>query len=287
MNYQEFISTRQRSDDLREFEDCPYGWRSAEAHTYPDPIPGFAYCGGSYAIEALHGPEYPDGNAFRVIIQFENDYPDLASAEFVLFYHYGRFVGQTVELNLFERLEMACRSSNLDDACRFVQDALGVESGDHASIFFSYCTGSDGPNEENWRTVDTGTRWGWMADYIRSELSVVDGRLQGDGARFGLCSVLKAKGFSEWQTGGGCMALSKEVGMCSVLVTDGGGLQLPEDGGAWMVGAHDEENQQIRDVFTSEGSLTIDEAIEQAIELAKTADMEQSARRRGDIKKEI
>jgi hypothetical protein len=165
MEFADFLATRQQSTDLRQFADSPYGANNNESDGQPEPVTGFAYCGGDYAIEEL-----PDAG-YRVFIQFEQNFPDLASAELELFYYYGRNVGITVDLNLFERLEMACRQSDLDAACRYIQDGLGVDSGDVAGIFFSYCEGSDGPNATNWRDGSLRTRFEWMRDYIRSETS--------------------------------------------------------------------------------------------------------------------
>lgn len=280
MNYREFISTRQASADLRTFLDGPYGTAQNREGAYPDPIPGFAYCGGSYAIEQL-----ADGGGYRVIIQFENDFPDLASAEFELFYYYGRHVGRTVELNLFERMEMACRSSDLDAACRYIQDGLGVESGDNAALFFSYCSESEGPNPENWRTRPAA-RFNWMRDYIRSELNVVEARLYdsdypGHFEPSTVIARLKLRGFVEAGTGGGCMAMSNPNfgGGVYVLATDND-CGLPTDEFC-LFGVYDDGGQPVG-TYQGDGA-GFENAYKQAIEHAQRLDMEQSAKRRGDL----
>lgn len=175
MNYQQFISTRQPSADLRQFDDCAYGANNNSPDTYPEPIAGFIY-GGSYSIRHDIAPA-DGGDVYTVFIQFEQTFADLESAELELWYYYGRDLGVTVDLDLFERLGMACRQSDLDAACRYIQDGLGQDDGGCAGMFFSTAEGCDGPNDTNWRKADLRQRFEWMRDYIRSELCEVDFRL--------------------------------------------------------------------------------------------------------------
>lgn len=176
MKFSEFIASRVHSDDLRQFPDSPYGARNNEPDTYEEPIEGYAYCDGSYAIQ---GP-YAQDNGYTVFIQFEQSFPDLLSAELELWYYYGRFVGNEVHPNFWERLEMACRSSDLDCACRYVQDGLGQHYGDTAALFFSHIEESGGPNSKNWRDANLELRFDWMRDYVSQELGTVSWRLQPD-----------------------------------------------------------------------------------------------------------
>lgn len=167
MTFQEFIATRQQSNDLRQFPDSPYGANNNEAGEPSHPIDGYAYCGGDYAIQRL-----PEGG-FRAFIQFEQDFRDLASAELELFYYHGRFAGQTFRPTFWDRLEMACRTSDLDAACRYIQDGLGQDDGGAAGMFFS----AEERGNEAFAVMPHRVRYLLLCDYIREELSEVDARL--------------------------------------------------------------------------------------------------------------
>lgn len=176
MKLSDFLATRTQHDDLRLLPDCPYGERNGggtgDDSVYADPVYGYAYEDGTRAIE-----QGSDG-VFTVYIQYDSTFRDLLSAELELWYYYGRFDGpQEVDLTLFDRLEMACLSSDLDAAARYVQDGLGVQSGDRAALFFSYVDGI-GPSEETWPNAPLRKRFEWMREYIRSELCEVDARLE-------------------------------------------------------------------------------------------------------------
>jgi hypothetical protein len=67
-----------------------------------------------------------------------------------------------------------------------------------------------------------------------------------------------------------------------ILVTDGGGADYPTDSD-WLVGVYDDDQHYDGHCVDQTSGLTFEAALRGAIEKAETLDMEQSARRRGDI----
>lgn len=167
MTYQEFMQSKRPVDDLRLLIDSPYN--TPEIDESAAAISGFAYA-GSYAIGrvAEDWPDYQRG-VEQWHLQIGNHEwigTSLETLEIALFYWLGRFAGQTAELSLFDRLALAARSTDLDESARYIQDALGVESGDYAGLFFS------GPEyePEQWAAMEPAERWSRLVDYAAAEM---------------------------------------------------------------------------------------------------------------------
>lgn len=66
-------------------------------------------------------------------------------------------------------------------------------------------------------------------------------------------AILEARGFTPFQTGGGCMALVKVAGgTYEILVTDDGGSDIPEEGERALVGAYYTGHDDMDEVFLEE-----------------------------------
>jgi hypothetical protein len=171
MTLAEFIESRRACEDLRQIPDSPYGSNNSEPDSYPDPISGFVYA-DQYSIQ-----QHAQDNGFTCFIQFEESSPDLRSLELELFYHYGRFVDSAKpldqskpfnpyagELTLFDRVEMACLQSDIHRALRYVQDGIGVLSGDVAAMHFSDI------QDEDWTPMTRLERLERLRRYIGVEI---------------------------------------------------------------------------------------------------------------------
>lgn len=153
-----FIASRRHCEDLRQIADSPYGSNNSEPEDYPNPIRGFAY-EGDLSIRQ-------DEDGFTAFIQFEESSRDLRSLELELFYWYGSHTANpSHELTLFDRVELACLQSDIDRALRYVQDGLGVESGDFAAMHFSDLA------ENAWAEMPRDERLQRLCRYIAGETS--------------------------------------------------------------------------------------------------------------------
>jgi hypothetical protein len=159
MELKAFIATRRYCEDLRQIADSPYGSNNSEPDTYPDPISGYLY-GDSFAIQ-----QHAADNGFTCFIQFEESSPDLRSLELELWYWHGRDFGAEVDLTLFDRVELACLQSDIDRALRYVQDGIGVRSGDFAALHFSDLA------DNAWGEMSRVQRLRRLSTYIAAEVA--------------------------------------------------------------------------------------------------------------------
>lgn len=167
----DFQATRRPCADLRFVPDSPYSPLQNDEGAYPEPVAGFVYANAL----TIEGP-FPADGGFRTFIQFEEDSADLLSLEIDLFYWHARERANLPPLTFFDVCELASMQSDLNRALRYVQDALGVESGDNAALHFSWTDESGGPSETSWKAARWGDRARMLADYVRSELTTVDWR---------------------------------------------------------------------------------------------------------------
>lgn len=96
-----------------------------------------------------------------------------------------------------------------------------------------------------------------------------------------LVAKLEARDFRDSNMGGNCRAMYRDFGTASVSVCDHDGGAAPTDSD-WLIGAEDGDGNTLYEMGSDEG-LDFDTALQTAINAAESADMEQSARRRGDI----
>jgi hypothetical protein len=59
-------------------------------------------------------------------------------------------------------LSKALQQTDLDDAVRMVQDALGIKNGDVAGMVFS--------GLENWHLLSRDERAKWLSEYVKLEV---------------------------------------------------------------------------------------------------------------------
>src|SRR6476469_9424741 len=145
MQLKDFLASRRFVADLRPLSDI--------VRDEPEPVAGYVYA-DSYVI-----PQRADGR-FHLFLQYDDLRADLLSCELELFYYYGRHVAPETELDLFQRLELACMQSDLDAAARYIQDGIGQEDGGTASLFFS------GPDGDNWPTMGATERYPVALRYL-------------------------------------------------------------------------------------------------------------------------
>lgn len=65
-------------------------------------------------------------------------------------------------------IERASACNDLDTAARVIQDALGIETGDAAGMFFS------GNSLQGWTFMDPKVRAAHLLAYLRYEISLAD-----------------------------------------------------------------------------------------------------------------
>lgn len=152
MKLREFLASATYCDDLRAIPDSCF----AEEEWA---VSGYVYA-GQYCIR-----ETPADNGFLTHIQFEQGSADLHSLELELFYYYGRHVGERAnELTMFDRLDLALHQSDLDAACRYIQDGLGQDDGGLAGQYFSGGLG------DTWAQLAPDGRLPLLCRYIGQEL---------------------------------------------------------------------------------------------------------------------
>ena len=128
---------------------------------------------------------------------------------------------------LKDALEAGARTDDLDAACLVVQEVLGVEDGGFASVVFSDL--ADGTGPDSWAALSVSDRHDRLIDYVTSEMRHFDDP--------GRAPDIEIPGFERWTTGGGCMALGRElVDGSRWLVTDEDGSEIPTTEDVVLVG---------------------------------------------------
>jgi len=78
----------------------------------------------------------------------------------------------TPKMNLIDALNAAHQTDDLDEACKLIQDVLGVTDGSLAGAVFSDL--DDDPNSENsWQSMSKIDRCRRLVGYIRSEVNLI------------------------------------------------------------------------------------------------------------------
>lgn len=98
-----------------------------------------------------------------------------------------------------------------------------------------------------------------------------------------LAKACEDRGFTVWQMGGGCVAYGNAYGVAQVLVTSADGCDLPEPAN-WLVGAYHQDEGEHRMLLDGiVDGLSIDQALQQAIEKAESIAREAAAPKPGDL----
>lgn len=83
--------------------------------------------------------------------------------------------------------------------------------------------------------------------------------------------VAERHGFTEWQTGGNCMALGREFGAFRILITDGD-ASLPDESGTWCVTVDSESDTER--LWEGDTAETFPAALAEAIVMAARMEAE-------------
>lgn len=130
---------------------------------------------------------------------------------------------ETPKTTLAEALALATGTDDLDTACATLQDVLGVTDGGLAGVAFSDLDDKAGPGRMTWADLPAPVRHERLVAYIKSEVDLM--------ARPADEPLLDIPGFDPWMTGGGCMALGRELPDGSRwLVTADDGVSIPRRG---------------------------------------------------------
>lgn len=121
----------------------------------------------------------------------------------------------------------------------------------------------------------------WNAAWERAHLEYLGGKA---GRTAALRIELERRGYAVWPTGGGLEAYGKAYGGdIRILVTDGFGGELPEAPSDWWIGVYDDDEHCQGIQYGPDEFATMEAALDAAEAKADELDMEQSAKRRGDL----
>lgn len=233
MTFEQFKATRRESGNL--FADL--GDVGQWGETIEDRIPcGFIYEGGLY-IEMVTD-KWPqkcrdEGKYYLILERSEFITDDLETLEHRL-YQFGLSSGAVDRpKNL---LTLAIVTDDLDDALVRLMNALGIDSGDVAAQAFSEY---DDANEE-WKNGDVLVRRDMLTKWLAIELIWAVPDAPTDRER--ITVRMRAEGYGDWHTGGGCRAWGKNFddGYHVMICDEGQGLgdKFVE---TYLVGLYDSE----------------------------------------------
>jgi len=77
------------------------------------------------------------------------------------------------ETNLKTALQAAVDMDGLDDACRTIQDLLGVDDGGLAGVMFSELDDDPSSHENSWKGLSKSERRARLVSYIKSEIELM------------------------------------------------------------------------------------------------------------------
>jgi len=86
------------------------------------------------------------------------------------------------DTSLTSALQAATRRDGLDEACRILQDALGVTDGGLAGVCFSDLDDQPEDGGQTWKDISLSERRARLTSYLKSEMSRMTGPEEDPGA---------------------------------------------------------------------------------------------------------